>query len=134
MAGDQAEGARPEIPDHIRRFVLTSIPSVPHLEALLLLRSSMARAWVEPDLARRLYVPEGTAVAILREFEQAGLVTRRPGGEFQLIEDPAIGNLVAELAEVYGRHLVRITDLVHSRMDRRALKFADAFRLNKEAN
>ena len=43
-----------ELPVDVRRFVLTSIPSVPYLEALLLLRAEPQHAWTAGDLARRL--------------------------------------------------------------------------------
>ena len=51
----------PSIPEDLRRFVLTSIPSVPFLEALLLMRADPDRAWRRDTLARRLYVREKTA-------------------------------------------------------------------------
>ncbi|WP_426207802.1 hypothetical protein [Massilia sp. TWP1-3-3] len=43
--------APPPIPADIRRFVLTSIRSVPHLEALLLLRATEAELWSDAGLA-----------------------------------------------------------------------------------
>ena len=42
------------IPEDVRRFVLTSIPSVPFLEALLLMRANPAQGWSRDTLARRL--------------------------------------------------------------------------------
>jgi len=48
-------------PEELRRFVLTSIPSVPFLEALLLLRANPTQQWHADTLAQRLYVRERTA-------------------------------------------------------------------------
>ena len=36
---------RSAIPDDVRRFILTSVPSVPYLEAMLLLRGEPQAAW-----------------------------------------------------------------------------------------
>jgi hypothetical protein len=45
---------KPSIPEDLRRFVLTSIPSVPFLEALLLMRADPDHAWRRDTLAQRL--------------------------------------------------------------------------------
>ena len=36
------------------------------------------------------------------------------------------------VADAYAAHLMSITDLIHSRVDRRAQQFADAFRFRKD--
>ena len=46
------------IPDDLRRFILISIVSVPHLEALLLLRATPHQEWDGQAVSRRLYIPE----------------------------------------------------------------------------
>lgn len=121
------------LPDDIRRFVLTSVPSVPFLEALLLLRSEPQQAWDARSVARRLYVPEHTAEQLLRDVEAAGLAE---GGEarswrYGPQSDP-LRAMVDRLAHAYTSHLVAVTTLIHSRVDRRAMQFADAFRFKKE--
>ena len=55
---------QPPIPQDLRRFVVTGIPSVPFLEALLLLRGEAERAWPSDDIARRLYVRPRDAAAL----------------------------------------------------------------------
>ncbi len=37
-----------DIPDDLRRFILTSVPSVPYLEAILLLQRERGTAWTAP--------------------------------------------------------------------------------------
>jgi hypothetical protein len=54
-----------DIPDDLRRFILTSVPSVPYLEAILLLQREHGIAWTAPLLARRLYLPEPRAADLL---------------------------------------------------------------------
>ena len=62
------------IPDDVRRFLLGAIPSVPHLEALLLLRAEQSESWTAARLARRLYVDEVAAAPLLRDLHGAGLL------------------------------------------------------------
>jgi DNA-binding IclR family transcriptional regulator len=124
---------RPELPANVRRFILTSVPSVPYLEAVLLLRAEPATAWGVAELARRLYVPERTATELLQLLTSSGIAA--PVGDTRTARyAPAaeLRGLLEELAQSYSTDLVAITDLIHSRIDRRAQRFADAFRFRKE--
>ena len=53
------------VPDEVRRFVLTSVPSVPYLEALLLLRAGGDQPWDALRVSRRLYIGEAQALDII---------------------------------------------------------------------
>lgn len=119
------------IPDNVRRFLLSAIPSVPHLEALLLLRAGPA-GWDAALLARRLYVDERVAAQLLADLERAGLAHRGAGGHAFAPPDPELAAIVAELDGVYARHVVEVAELIHSSSARRAHRFADAFRWRKE--
>lgn len=130
-----------ELPAEVRRFILTSIPSVPFLEAVLLLRGEPARAWNAAQLARRLYVSEGTAADLLGQLRASGIAADGQGdaeGEGEgpncarYAPEPELAARIDELAEVYARDLVGVSSLIHSRIDRRAQRFADAFRFRKE--
>jgi hypothetical protein len=68
--------SREAIPDDVKRFILTSIPSIPHLEALLLLRNNENLSWSSADVARRIYISEKAAHALLQELLAAGFVGR----------------------------------------------------------
>ncbi|HBZ07027.1 MULTISPECIES: hypothetical protein [Massilia] len=125
------------IPEDLRRFVLTSIPSVPFLEALLLLRADPAQEWDSDMLASRLYVRERTAHGLLEDLCRAGMVAPcadaphpcyryQPGSE-QLRER------IDALADLYSKQLVEVTLLIHSTLDRKAQQFADAFKLRKDS-
>lgn len=121
------------IPDDVRRFLLGAIPSVPHLEALLLLRAETAEPWTAARLARRLYIDEGAAGPLLRDLQGAGLLQAAPGHGFRFRPaDTALETVVADLDAVYARHVVEVAELIHSSSDRKAQRFADAFRLRKE--
>jgi hypothetical protein len=123
---------RQPIPDDIRRFVLTSVPSVPYLEAMLLLRSGERPAWTPEDVARRLYVPQQSADELLRQLSEAGFVTTSPPGQVRWQPPETLRGLVDELARLYSEELVAVTELIHTRQERRARQFADAFVLRKK--
>lgn len=123
---------QPILSNEIRRFILANIPTVPHLEALLLLRSE-PHAWTGDALARRLYVEPAHADALLAHLQSSGLVRSDAGlGHVYAPDPPEVAELIAQLCTIYSRHIVTITDLIHSIGDRKAQRFADAFRWRKE--
>jgi hypothetical protein len=128
---------RTELPDDIRRFILTSVPSVPYLEAILLLRADPDVGWDVPRLSARLYIPERQATELLTALAAAGIARSDEQGETALFRyAPATAELrerIDALAQAYSANLVGVTDLVHSRIDKRAQQFADAFRLRKDS-
>jgi len=119
------------IPGDVRRFLLATIPTVPHLEALLLLRGR-GDAWTLPQLCSRLYVDAGTATALLEDLAAAGLVATGDDSVRYAPVDAEVAATVDALAALYARQTVAIAELIHSSSDRKAQRFADAFRLRKE--
>lgn len=123
----------PELPADVRRFILTSIPSVPYLEAALLLRAEPRQAWTGSLLAQRLYVPERTAADLLAQLREGGVAETTAGSSaVRFAPSPELAGLLDRLAAVYTAHLMTVTDLIHSRLERRAHQFADAFRFRKD--
>jgi len=126
------------IPDDIRRFVLTSIASVPHLEALLLLRSAQGTFWSAATVAGRLYIGEQLALAVMQDLCRAGMLAPRSPDDgsiayrYQPASD-AMGVLIDRLAALYASHLLEVTYLIHSALDRKAHMFADAFKWRKDS-
>jgi hypothetical protein len=129
------------IPEDLRRFVLTSVPSVPFLEALLLMRADPAQPWSRDSLARRLYVGDKVAETLLAELCRAGVAA--PLGAsgdgcgadaycYQPRED-ILRDRIDRLAELYSTNLVEVTHLIHSSLDRKAQHFADAFKWRKDS-
>jgi hypothetical protein len=122
-----------ELPADVRRFILTSIPSVPYLEAVLLLRSEPTAVWTAGRLARRLYVPERTGVEVQEQLRASGVARDAATGDGVCYgPPPELREVIDRLAQAYAADLVLVTDLIHSRIDRRAQQFADAFRFRKE--
>jgi len=119
----------------VRRFILTSIPSVPYLEALLLLRSRPATAWDAGGVASRLYIGVNQATELLDAMQQAGIAVRNDDGGYTFSpRSEEVGRVIDDLAVTYSQDLVGVTELIHSRIDKRAHQFADAFRWKKDAS
>lgn len=121
------------IADDVRRFILTRVPSVPYLEALLLLRAESSTHWHPYRLASRLYIGEAQATNLLQTLAQSQVVRHGSDGGFEY--SPATSDLarvIERLADTYAADLVGVTDLIHSRVDKQAQQFSDAFRWRKD--
>jgi hypothetical protein len=124
-----------DLPDDVRRFILTSVPSVPHLEAILLLRGEPAAPWNAAAVARRLYLAEANAAGLLRDLAAAGIASAEPEASQAFRyrpTTPELASMLDAVARAYSANLVGVTDLIHSRVDKRAQQFADAFRWRKD--
>ena len=126
---------REPIPEELRRFLLTSEPSVPFVEALLLLRESQGEAMETAIIARRLYMPEHAAATVVEQLAAAGIVqpTGGPAPAHRFAPQPELAAIVEMLAAFYRSQLVEVTDVIHSKTGRTARQFADAFRLKKDS-
>ena len=125
-----------DLPEHVRRFLLTSVPSVPYLEAILLLRAERAASWTAAAAAARLYLPEPSAAGLLEGLTGAGIARVSDEVPARYTSNPASPELAAmldDVAKAYADSLVKVTDVIHSRVDRRAQQFADAFRWRKDS-
>ena len=120
------------IPADVRRFLLAVIESVPHLEALLLLRADPRVSWRSDAMAARLYIDEPSASRLLSDLQGRHLARREAGCWRFDARDAEIVAIVGRLADVYARHVVEVAELIHSTSDRKAQRFADAFRWRKE--
>jgi len=124
------------IADDVRRFVLTSIPSIPYLEAMLLLRNEEGTGWDNRILAQRLYLSEKSAADLLFGLEEAGILRaegQTPTLYFYAPESESLRGIIDRVAAAYSAHLVEITHLVHSTSARKAQQFADAFKWRKDS-
>jgi hypothetical protein len=123
------------IPDDVRRFVLSSVPSVPYLEAALLLHAQPGQERSAAEVAARLYVTDRTAAELLRALCQAGLAecTATPEDRYRYApKDAVLAATIDALARVHAENLIGVTQLIHDAMQKSAQRFADAFRLRKD--
>jgi hypothetical protein len=134
MVADTPPG-RPPLPEDVRRFILTSIPSVPFLEALLVFKAARDEAVATQVVAQRLYITAERAGALVADLRAAGIVraTDVAGSAHRYSPTtPERADLLDRLARCYASNLIEVTDLIHSRTERRAQQFADAFKLRKD--
>lgn len=115
------------IPDDLRRFILLAIPSVPYLEALLLMHGAPRQAWDDARVARRLYLGERSAADLLAALHAAGIAASRDDGFVYCPQDAQMAELLDRLAAAYSQHLVEITLLIHSKNEGKPQQFANAF-------
>lgn len=122
------------IPDDVRRFVMTSVPSVPYLEAMLLFHGAPEQERTRANVASLLYLKEQVAGELLEALCSAGVIAGVPGdaNAFRYAPSEAAHEAIGKLAEVYASNLVGITNLIHDRTQRSAQRFADAFKLRED--
>lgn len=123
------------IPEDVQRFVLEKIDSVAQLEALLLLRGNPEKDWGALALASRLYISEEQTAELLLALRAQGFVTVNADDpslyRFQPVTSE-LADMLERLAAIYAKHLVPVTNLIHSKPKPRIQEFADAFRLRKD--
>lgn len=127
---------RPDIPEDIRRFILTSIPSVPFLEALLLLRNERSRPWDARQLATRLYISDRIASDLLNNLHAAGFLAVSEASPSHFLyqpNSPELAEIVTQVSEIYSKNIVDVTNLIHSNVSKQAQQFADAFKWRKDS-
>lgn len=124
------------ISDDVRRFILSSIPSVPYLEALLLMRSLPEHQWSVGELSERLFIKESATEAILKQLSLTGVIKAldplTPLFQYHP-HDKELNTLIDQLAATYTTNLIEVTNLIHSNIEKKAQKFSDAFIWRKDS-
>lgn len=126
----------PVVPLDVQQFVLERIGSIAQLEALLIMRNAPDTWWPSSSMAERLYVSEHVCRFELEALKGQGLVIARQdevGSWFRY--SPSTGELrefVDRLVYYYAKHLVPISNLIHSKPRTRVHEFAEAFSLKKK--
>lgn len=119
------------IPSDIRRFILTSIDSVPHLEAVLLLRANPTTDWDAKAMAQRLFINEKRAAEVLAGLKANGFADVKKEPVLLYYYSPAtigLQEMMDRLAQTYSTHLIEVTNLIHSKINKQAQQFGDAFK------
>jgi hypothetical protein len=102
---------------------------------MLLLRSAPATAWDASQVSRRLYIAETAAAELLSALHAANVIRATNGNPPTYVYEPGSDDLRAvidRLADVYAANLKEVSNLIHSRIEKQAQQFADAFRLRQE--
>jgi hypothetical protein len=120
------------IPPAVEQFLLDSIDTVPHLEALLLIFQSPTTVWRVEDLAARIYVSDKQAAGILDDLTRRALIARveQSPAKYQFVaSSPDKTQLLDQVARSYRTQLVQVTRFIHSNASGSVRDFARAFRL-----
>lgn len=123
------------IPEEVQRFILLAIPSVPYLEALLLLRNDPRLTWDMGQVARRLYLTDTAASGLLQDLVKDGVIRQdeHMAERFRFApKSEQQAAMIDRLAIAYSENLVGVSTLIHSKINRKAQQFADAFVWKKE--
>ena len=126
---------RESIPEDLRRFILTSIPSVPFVEAMLIFRAASGNPIGNDVVAKRLYMGDKPAAEVIQQLCDARIIGQVEGDAQRhryAPDSPELAAMLDTLADYYRTHLVDVTDMIHSKTARKAQQFADAFKLRKD--
>lgn len=119
--------------DELRRFIQT-IESIPHLEAMLLMRQGGDYIWDEKTISERLYVKPEMASDMLIHLCEAGICApATEGNGFVCKPVKELADLIDQLSVYYSHHLIEVTNIIHTKgkTNQRARLFADAFLFKK---
>ena len=119
------------IPEKVRDFILQHIDSITQLEALLLLRANPDERWTLGSTTKRLYTSERDVELVLSRLTTDGLLRNSEGVYRYDPSSPEMRALIEQLADIYARHLIPVTNLIHAK-ERRIREFADAFRFRRD--
>ncbi len=100
----------------VQDLVMRHINSVIQLEALLFLRERPTEPWDLAAIARQLYAPDAQLSAALSDLCRDGLVLR-VGTSYIYASDQPVAPQIDALADAYARHLIPLTELIHSKHD-----------------
>ena len=122
------------ISDDIRRFVLTSVPSIPYLEAMLLFKRDRSVAWSAKRVSQALYISENAAAALLDALASAGVISAGTDGSLFRYSprDATLDASLNGLEQAYRTDMIGVTRLVHDATQRSARRLADAFKIRKD--
>ena len=123
------------IPDDVQGFILSNIDSIAQLEALLFLRDHPQEKWRCKTVAERIYISEPQAAALLAKLVARGFIVAEgmePTAFSYQPKSEDIARSIDQLAAVYSKYLVPVTNLVHQKSRRDIVEMTDAFKLKKE--
>ena len=126
----------PELPYEVRALLQRALPSMVHVEAVLLLAKTPSHSHQPHAVAAAIGTTPEIAAAAIADLVTARLAEVAPGSappEFRLAAtDAATVHALASLREMYDRRPVTLVKAVYDRPPAPLKAFADAFRVRKE--
>ena len=116
----------------LKRFIAGYIPSLEHLEILLLLAASPARQWTVTAVYDLIKSSDTGVRKALDELTEMKLVAREGANYRYVPASSEIAKLVTDLAEVYRTRRIRVVEIIYSPELDALREFQRAFRFRKE--
>jgi hypothetical protein len=117
------------------RFINSYLPTVEHLEILLLLNGSSEHCWTVRALNDLLRSSETSIRACLEELSDHGLLEKASGPEgaeaYQFRVNPEADGLVNRLRSAYKERRVRVIETIYSPKPDPLSEFSRAFDFRK---
>ena len=101
-----------QVSEAVRRFLLSHVPSIPHLELLLLLWRERREFGVE-EISRRLYVAPAVALSLALDLRESELLSDADSGFRVRGEDGSLRLLLEDLDVTYARQVRAVAEIVH---------------------
>lgn len=125
------------LPQEVTTLLHRALPSMVHIELLLLLFRTGPRGWTTPELAMELRSSPDLVAAAMEDLETSRLAEKEPGStpprhRFNASEATAI-QAVAMLQTIYDRRPVTLIKALYKRPPASVTAFADAFRLRSDS-
>ena len=119
------------LPDHVRAFIATYVPSVLQLELILHLFEARPNYLTLGNLSKALGVDSGVLSEQLAQLQRQGLVSMQtPNIAYGYLSSPGQqDNTIGDLAAAYRDRRVSVIAFIYSQPADRLRSFADAFRL-----
>jgi predicted ArsR family transcriptional regulator len=118
----------------VDRFIIDTIDSVPHLEALLLLWQNQSQNWSVEGVAKRLWIDPDDTRRILQDLTRNQFLSLAAGEPEKYSYRPDAGNdrILRGVADIYRQEMIRISRMIHAKPSSAVRAFARAFRFTKE--
>lgn len=122
----------PDIPEHVRKFIVDHVHSVEQLETLLLLQRYPTSEFTAQDVSKALYTSEDSIAKRLDEWEKFGLVASTQSNVRRYRFAPATADLteaVKALEYAYQTRRVSVITSIFSKPPGNLRAFSDSFRI-----
>jgi hypothetical protein len=103
------------VPKDIRDFVSRHLPSIDHLEALVLLHRDPTRSWSPPELAAELRISDSAAEVLLVGLASQSFLDVKISNDILFRFDPVsleLENFASRCADFYARERIAMLNLV----------------------
>jgi len=123
------------IPEEVKIFLDQHIDSIAELEVMLFLRVYRDRRWSTASVAERIYSTEEFSAAVLAKLTESGFITTDDMSPALFQYQPRnqeLARMLDQVAEVYTKYLIPVTEIVHKKSRRNIEGLAQAFKFKKK--